>query len=176
MVLAALLHIRRVTQMSTVVPITDNHLRDGETHALPGKQIPGYVAVIRIHGPFLFGATGKLEGAIEHLDGAAPVFILKLSHKTALDGTGRHALEMFAERVLKAGRPLLCAGRESSWARSSAARGCRASLAGRTSSPTSTRRCSDPPTSALSDSPPPTRQDRRKPAKLKLRAWRGPLC
>lgn len=113
MVLAALLYIRRVTETTTVVPITDDHLRDGESHALPGKQIPGHVAVIRIHGPFLFGATGKLEGAIEHLDGTTSVVILKLSHMTALDGTGLHALEMFAERMLKAGRTLLlCGARE----------------------------------------------------------------
>ena len=110
MVLAALLYIRQVTASTTVGPVTADYLHDGRPHLLQDRSIPGHVAVLRIHGPFLFGATGKLEAAAEHLPAAARVVVLKLHHMTAIDGTGVHALEEFARRVQRSGRVLLLCG------------------------------------------------------------------
>jgi SulP family sulfate permease len=110
LVLAALLYIRQVTDTTTVAPVTEDYIRDGKPHVLQDKHIPPYVTILRIHGPFLFGATDKLDRATETFDGFGPVIVLRLRNMTALDGTGLHALERFAERTHRAGRTLLLCG------------------------------------------------------------------
>ena len=61
MILAALLFIRRVADTTTVAAVTDEYIEDGLRAQPAGKKIPPYVRVFRIHGPFLFGATDKLQ-------------------------------------------------------------------------------------------------------------------
>jgi SulP family sulfate permease len=110
MVLAALLYIYRISQTTTVVPVTEEYIRDGRPHVLQDKPLPWYVAILRIHGPFLFGTTEKLAEATADLDAFPPVVIVRLRNMTALDATGLHALEMFAHRLRKSGRTLLLCG------------------------------------------------------------------
>lgn len=50
-----------------MVPVTPEYLKDGKAHILQDKEIPPNVAILRIHGPFLFGTTQKLEEATENL-------------------------------------------------------------------------------------------------------------
>ena len=61
MVMAALLFIRRVSHTTTVSRVTPEYIESGRPHILQDKVIPDYVAIFRIHGPFLFGATDKLH-------------------------------------------------------------------------------------------------------------------
>jgi len=110
MTLAALLYIYRVAETTTVEPVTKAYLRDGEAHILQDKEIPSNAVVLRIHGPFLFGATEKLAEATANLDVFPSVVILRLRNMTALDATGLHALEVFAGRLRKSGRTLLLCG------------------------------------------------------------------
>lgn len=110
MMLAALLYIYRVSQTTTVLPVTEEYIRDGQAHILQDKQLPWYVTILRIHGPFLFGTTEKLLEATAKLEGFAPIVILRLRNMTALDVTGVHALESFSERLRKSGRTLLVCG------------------------------------------------------------------
>jgi sulfate permease, SulP family len=110
MVLAALLYIHQVSESTTVTPVTPEYIKDGQPHVLQDKQIPSYVTVIRIHGPFLFGATGKLEDATADLKALAPIVVLRLRNMTAIDATGIHALETLAERLHAAGRSMLLCG------------------------------------------------------------------
>ena len=113
MALAALLYIYRIAETTTVVPVTEEYLRDGQAHILQDKEIPPNVAILRIHGPFLFGATQKLEEATEDLSKFPVIVILRLRNMTALDATGLHALEVFAERLRESGRTvLLCGARD----------------------------------------------------------------
>src|SRR5215472_11161297 len=72
-VLAALLYIYRVSQTTTVAHVTDEYIRDGQMHILQDKEIPPYVKVLRIHGPFLFGTTEKLAEATERIASYPPV-------------------------------------------------------------------------------------------------------
>ena len=60
-VLAALLYIRKVTGTTTVMRVTPQYVEEGWLHILQDKPIPEYVAVFRIHGPFLFGANEKIS-------------------------------------------------------------------------------------------------------------------
>jgi sulfate permease, SulP family len=110
MVLAALLYIRRVTDTTTVARVTPDYLHDGKPHVLQDKPIPSYVTILRIHGPFLFGATAKLHEATADLSEFSAVVVLRLRNMTAIDATGLHALEAFAKRVLKSERRLLICG------------------------------------------------------------------
>jgi SulP family sulfate permease len=110
MALAALLYIYRIAETTTVAPVTEEYLRDGKAHILQDKEIPPNVAILRIHGPFLFGTTQKLEEATADLSVFPTIVILRLRNMTALDATGLHALEVFAERMRRTGRTLLLCG------------------------------------------------------------------
>ena len=109
-VLAALLYIHRVSQTTTVSPVSDEYIERGRAHILQDKQIPAYVTILRIHGPFLFGTTDKLAEATSDLSVASEVIILRLRNMTALDATGLHALEQLADRLKATGRTLLLCG------------------------------------------------------------------
>jgi SulP family sulfate permease len=109
-VLAALLYIYRISQTTTVEPVTEEYIRDGRPHILQDKQLPWYVAILRIHGPFLFGTTEKLAEATADLGAFPPVVVVRLRNMTALDATGLHALEVFAKRLRDSGRTLLLCG------------------------------------------------------------------
>lgn len=110
MALAALLYVYRIAETTTVEPVTPEYLEDGKAHILQDKEIPPNVAILRIHGPFLFGTTQKLEEATENLGVFPTIVILRLRNMTALDATGLHALELFAQRLRKTGRTLLLCG------------------------------------------------------------------
>ena len=110
MVLAALLYIDRVSNTTIVAPVSAEDMRLSEAHVLADKYIPPYVRVVRVQGPFLFGATEKLEEATADLSSFGEVVVLKLSHMTALDGTGVHALEAFAKRLMESKRSLVICG------------------------------------------------------------------
>jgi sulfate permease, SulP family len=110
MVLAALLYIYRISQTTTVSIVTEDYIRDGRAHILQDKQVPWYVAILRIHGPFLFGTTEKLANATADLGAFPAVVIVRLRNMTAIDATGLHALETFAQRLRKSGRTLLLCG------------------------------------------------------------------
>jgi SulP family sulfate permease len=110
MVLAALLYIYRISQTTTVEPVTEEYVREGRAHVLQDKQVPPYVAILRIHGPFLFGTTEKLTDATADLSQFPPVVIVRLRNMTALDMTGLHALEVLAKRLRQSGRTLLLCG------------------------------------------------------------------
>jgi SulP family sulfate permease len=58
MAVAALLYVYRIAETTTVAPVTREYLEDGLAHILQDKEIPANVTILRIHGPFLFGATG----------------------------------------------------------------------------------------------------------------------
>jgi SulP family sulfate permease len=110
MILAALLYIRRVTGTTTVEIVTEDYVHNGRIHTLQDKHIPDDVAVIRIHGPFLFGATGKLSEAVGPVDLLPPIVILRLRNMTALDATGVGALEDLAEALHASGRRVIVCG------------------------------------------------------------------
>src|SRR5918994_2669125 len=113
MVLAALLFIRRVAETTSVKRVTGELIEEGSVHSLQGVDIPGYVAVFRIHGPFLFGATDKLSDILDQLSTLPPIVIVRLRHVPAMDASGLQAIEDFADQIHASGRTLLlCGARE----------------------------------------------------------------
>ncbi len=113
MILAALVFIRKVTLTTTVTRVTEDDVDDGRVHVLQGKDIPSYLAIFRIHGPFLFGASEKVDDIRRELSSLPPIVVLRLRNMTALDSTGLQALERLALEVRASGRTLLlCGARE----------------------------------------------------------------
>jgi SulP family sulfate permease len=110
MILAALLYIRRVTTTTTVARVTPEYIHHGRAHSLQLHDIPEDVAIYRIHGPFLFGGTDKLIDLEREVPALPKVVILRLRNMTAIDGTGLHALEHFADALHESGRSLLLCG------------------------------------------------------------------
>ena len=110
MILAALLFIRRVAATTTVSRVTADYIRRGLEHSLQNRDIPDYVTIVRIQGPFLFGATDKLSGVLLHLDTMKPIVILRLRNMTAIDATGLKAIQDFADAIHTSGRSLLLCG------------------------------------------------------------------
>jgi SulP family sulfate permease len=108
--LAALLYIHRIAQTTTVAQVTPKYIEEGRLHILQDKEVPPFVTILRIHGPFLFGTTSSLDEATADLGQFAQVVILRLRNMTALDATGLHALETLAARLRKSGRTLLLCG------------------------------------------------------------------
>lgn len=110
MSLAALLYVYRVSETTTVSTVTPDYIKDGQAHILQDKQVPPYVTILRIHGPFLFGATEKLLEETRNVGAFEPVVILRLRNMNALDATGLHALEAFSDRLRTVGKTLLLCG------------------------------------------------------------------
>ena len=110
MAMAALLFIRRVSRTTTVSRVTPEYIESGRPHILQDKVIPDYVAIFRIHGPFLFGSTDKLHDIVTQADSLPPVVILRMRNMTAIDGTGLSAIEELAADLRKKGRTLVLCG------------------------------------------------------------------
>jgi SulP family sulfate permease len=113
MALAALLFIRRVATTTTVAEVTEEYAERGRVDALQDKEIPPYVAVFKISGPFLFGATDKLKGILDRMDSLPPIVILRLRYMTATDATGLQAITDLADAVRASGRAFLVSGAQS---------------------------------------------------------------
>ncbi len=110
MMLAALMYIRKVTRTTTVARVTPDYVEQGVAHSLQCHALPDGVAVYRIHGPFLFGATDKLSLIDEEWDALPRVVMLRLRNMTAIDATGLHALMHLADRLRASGRHLVLCG------------------------------------------------------------------
>lgn len=110
MILAALLYIHQVSSTTTVASLTDEDLHDTNAFVLTDRYIPAYVSVVRVRGPFLFGATEKLHHATADVNKFSEIVVLKLTQMTAVDGTGIHAFESFALRLKESGRPVIICG------------------------------------------------------------------
>ena len=68
MILAALLYIYRISQTTTVATVTGNTLTTERPHVLQDKQVPWYVTILRIHGPFFLERRKSLPNQRVSLD------------------------------------------------------------------------------------------------------------
>ena len=110
MILAMLLFVQRISATTSVVRVTDEYIEKGIEHSLQLNPLPKGVAVFRIHGAFMFGATDKLDIITNQVDDLPPVVILRLRNMNALDTTGLKALEELALKLSLKGRHLVMCG------------------------------------------------------------------
>lgn len=110
MIFAAFTFIRKISLTTTVSKVTDEYIEDGRAHILQDKDIPEYIAVFRIHGPFLFGVTDKIATVTADINSLPPIVVLRLRNMTAIDATGIAALEELADILGKTGRSMIVCG------------------------------------------------------------------
>ncbi|MEP6754114.1 MAG: sulfate permease [Chthonomonadales bacterium] len=108
--LAALLYIHRIAQTTTVSVVTPEYIEEGRQHSLQGQEIPPYITILRIHGPFLFGTTDKLEDLTYEIPEFNQIVLLRIRNMNAMDATGLHALEVFSDHLKRSGRTLIICG------------------------------------------------------------------
>lgn len=110
MILAMLLFVHRISTTTTVSMVTPEYVEEGRAHSLQLHPLPEGVAAFRIHGPFMFGSTDKLDVIYRQIDSLPPIVILRLRNMNALDTTGLKALEELALKLSLSGRHLVLCG------------------------------------------------------------------
>jgi sulfate permease, SulP family len=117
-VLAALLFMRRMAEVSGVRLI-------GETHPIASEGLPRDVLVYEVAGPLFFGAAQKAMGALHRSASGVKVVILDLSAVPAIDATGLVNLESAIDRLHAGGAFTVIAGVQPQPARALARSGLR---------------------------------------------------
>jgi SulP family sulfate permease len=112
-VLASLLFMRRMAEVSQVRAITDQ-LKDVERIGFeaeyPDLALPEGTEVFEIAGSFFFGAAQRFSEALSEVKRQPRLVILRMRQVFAMDATGLHALEEVIERFRKRGVPVLLSG------------------------------------------------------------------
>ncbi len=110
MVLAAVIFIRKISETTEITAVDENSDTEGPQHSLVGKSIPSGVLVFRVFGAFFFGATDKLETALQGAHREPKVLILRMRKVVAMDASGLNALEDLHERLGRKGGHLVLSG------------------------------------------------------------------
>lgn len=97
LVLAALLFMKRMAEVTNIQAVTQELRDDGDTYATdPGavrmREVPPGVEIFEINGPFFFGAARKFKEQVEAVLGRPKVLILRMRNVPAIDSTAMHAL------------------------------------------------------------------------------------
>lgn len=108
--MSVMLYIRKVTNTTTIVKVTPDHVKADADHSLHLNPLPDGAVMYRIHGPFLFGANEKFQIIYDEFDSLPSVVILRLRNMNAIDATGLHEVESLAEALKKSGRTMIICG------------------------------------------------------------------
>lgn len=115
--LAALLFVKRMTDSTTVevckLLVEENEheypeLKDGDL--LFRKDVPDFVSIFEIKGPFFYGVSQLLDDALSQLDKPPRYFILRMQKVPLMDTTGIKAMKSFAAKCRHKGIILLLSG------------------------------------------------------------------
>ena len=116
MVLAAMLFMKRMSEVTNVGTIGDDDLEDiiedeaPDPNAIAFREVPAGVEVYEINGPFFFGVADRLKDTLRDLEKPPKVFILRMRRVPAIDASGMHALGEFRDKCRKQGTALLLSG------------------------------------------------------------------
>jgi SulP family sulfate permease len=112
-VLAALLFMRRMGEVSTIRSITDL-TADEEGPGFDAEDVdlvlPDGTEVFEVAGSFFFGSAQRFSEVLSELQTRPRLVILRMRAVFALDSTGLHALEKVHERLKRHGTRLILSG------------------------------------------------------------------
>jgi SulP family sulfate permease len=116
--LASILFMRRMAQVTTVTGLNEEIEEGQETEKLdpkdPGavreRRVPRGVEVYEINGPFFFGVANNLRDALDQIQKPPRVVILRMRYVPHIDATGLNALREFHRRCVKHGTALPLGG------------------------------------------------------------------
>jgi len=111
-VLAALLFMRRMAEVTNVSVITrelddEGDLYATDTNAVRRRAIPKGVEVYEINGPFFFGAAEQFKDTLGRIARKPKVLIIRMRNVPAIDSTGIRALADVIRRTRKEGTLVL---------------------------------------------------------------------
>jgi SulP family sulfate permease len=113
-VLAALLFIRRMSEVSNVGMVTRELGEDddepADPNAIGSRDVPPGIEVFEIQGPFFFGAADRFQDATHFIEKPPRVVIVRMRHVPAIDATGLHVLREFHIRCRRSGTQLVLSG------------------------------------------------------------------
>lgn len=112
-VLAALLFMRRMSEVSTIRPVVGG----GEERPGAGREaveaevdLPEGTVVFEVAGSFFFGSAQRFAEVLTEIQTRPRLVILRMRDVFALDSTGLNALETAHDRLARAGTHLLLSG------------------------------------------------------------------
>ena len=115
-VLAALLFIRRMAEVTNVEMITrefreapDGTMLD-DPESVARRRIPAGVEIYEINGPFFFAAAEKVKETLNFVARKPTVFILRMRNVPAIDATAIRVLDDLFESSARHGIAFLIAG------------------------------------------------------------------
>ncbi len=116
-VLASLLFMRRMSELTSVYPKNTEHLlleanleKEPDSPEIIKNDIPAGLEIYEINGPFFFGVATLLQDTLAQITVTPKVFLLRLRHVPSMDATGISALETFYEHCHKKKTTLLLSG------------------------------------------------------------------
>lgn len=111
-VLAAMLFIRKMSEVTNVAAIT-RELKDREEQADPQAisryDVPEGVEVYEITGPFFFGAAEKFNDSLRFLGKVPAALIIRMRDVPAMDSTGLHVMRELLHKCRASGTHLFLA-------------------------------------------------------------------
>ena len=117
MVLAALLFMKRMSEVTRVAGIhdeidetADDSVYAADPDSIANRDIPAGVEVYEINGPFFFGVADRLKDVLQDLERPPKVFILRMRRVPVIDATGMHALDELHNKCRKQKTHLLLSG------------------------------------------------------------------
>lgn len=112
-VLAALLFMRRMGEVTTVRSITDQ-LDDEERAGFAVEDadvvLPPGTEVFEVAGSFFFGSAQRFSEVLGEIHTKPRLVILRMRHVLTIDSTGLHALEQVHKRLQRYGTHLVLSG------------------------------------------------------------------
>jgi SulP family sulfate permease len=113
MILAVFLFMRRMAMVSNVGIVT-RELKDDEESvdllSIDKRNVPEGVEVFEINGPFFFGAVEKFKEAMNIIETAPKIRIIRMRNVPAIDSTGLHVIEEVLKSSKKAGTKIIFSG------------------------------------------------------------------
>ncbi len=106
-ILAALVFMRRMALAVHVEPQFDGTPATPAMEAPTHGPIPPGTVVYSIEGPLFFGAAGKLERTLAHIQRPATTLVLRMGHMPFVDATGITAIEEIVTDFLSHGAVVL---------------------------------------------------------------------
>jgi SulP family sulfate permease len=100
-VLAALLFMRRMSEVSQVNAITRDlrEEREEEESVRPRRAIPEGVEIFEVYGTLFFAAVDQFTESMRFLEKKPSALILETPNLLAIDATGLHALEDLTQQL-----------------------------------------------------------------------------
>lgn len=110
-VLAALLFMKRMAEVSQVNPLSRDLQEEREEEEAPAREpLPEGVEVFEVYGSLFFGAVEQFMESIRIIEDKPKVFILETRNLLAIDATGLRALEDLATEFTHQGTRFLISG------------------------------------------------------------------